>query len=80
MQKVQVREAKARFSALVEAAEHGQPTTITRHGQPAAVLVSVADARRLYPEDKPSFVDLLLSFPGDIEIERDPTPMREVDL
>jgi prevent-host-death family protein len=80
VQKVQVREAKARFSALVEAAEHGRPTTITRHGQPAAVLVPVADARRLYPEDSPSFADLLLSFPGGIEFDRDPSPMREIDL
>lgn len=80
MHTVQVRDAKARFSALIEAAEHGQPTTITRHGRPAAVLVPVADARRLYPDNRPSFADLLLSFPGGEEFERDPTPLREVDL
>ena len=80
MKSIQVREAKANFSALVEAAEHGRPTTITRHGRPAAVLVSVDDARRLYPEDQPSFVDLLLSFPGGLDIDRDRTPVREIDL
>ncbi len=80
MHTVQVRDAKARFSALIEAAEHGQPTTITRHGRPAAVLVPVADARRLYPDNRPSFADLLLSFPGGEEFERDLTPLREVDL
>lgn len=80
MQSIQVRDAKARFSALIEAAERGQPTTITRHGRPAAVLVSVEDARRLYPADRPSFADLLLSIPGDLEFERDHTPMREIDL
>jgi antitoxin (DNA-binding transcriptional repressor) of toxin-antitoxin stability system len=53
---------------------------ITRHGRPAAVLVPVADARRLYPTDRPSFADLLLSFPGGIEFDRDGTPLREVDL
>jgi len=77
---VQVRDAKARFSALVAAAEQGQPTTITRHGRPAAVLVPVADARRLYPDDRPSLIDLLLAFPGGVEFERDRTPPREIDL
>ncbi len=80
MKSIQIRDAKARFSALVQAAEQGHPTTITRHGRPAAVLVPVEDARRLYPEDRASFADLLLSFPGGIEIERDQTPMREIDL
>ncbi len=80
MNSVQVRDAKARFSALVQAAEQGQPTTITRHGRPAAVLVPVADARRLYPDDRPSLVELLLAFPGGVEFERDRTPPREIDL
>ena len=80
METIQIRDAKARFSALVEAAEHGRPTTITRHGRPAAVLVPVEDARRLYPQDASSFADLLLSFPGGVEFERDATPLREVEL
>lgn len=80
MQSIQIRDAKAKFSALIEAAEHGKPTTITRHGRPAAVVVPVEDARRLYPENRPSFADLLLSFPGGVEFERDRTPLREVDL
>ncbi|HMA74366.1 MAG TPA: type II toxin-antitoxin system Phd/YefM family antitoxin [Xanthobacteraceae bacterium] len=80
METMQIRDAKAKFSAVVEAAERGRPTTITRHGRPAAVVVPVEDARRLYPEDRPSFVDLLLSFPGDVDLERDQTPLREVDL
>jgi prevent-host-death family protein len=81
MRSIQVREAKATLSALIEAAERGEPTTITRHGHPAAVVVSVEDARRLYPENKPSFADFLLSFPGPLpEFERDQTPLREIDL
>ena len=80
MESIQIRDAEAKFSALIEAAERGRPTTITRHGRPAAVIVPVEDARRLYPEDRPSFVDLLLSFPSDVEFERDRTPLREVDL
>lgn len=80
MRSIQIRDAKAKFSALIEAAEHGTPTTITRHGRPAAVVVPVEDARRLYPEDRISFAGLLLSFPGGAAFERDRTPMREVDL
>lgn len=80
MKTVQAREAKAGFSALIEAAERGEPTTITRHGRPAAVLVSVEDARRLFPDPRETFADLLLSFPGGVEFERDRTPMRDVDL
>ncbi len=80
MRSIQIRDAKARFSALIEAAEHGRPTIITRHGRPAAVVVPVEDARRLYPEDRPSFAELLLSFPGGAEFDRDQTPLREVDL
>lgn len=80
MRSIQIRDAKAKFSALVEAAERGKPTTITRHGKAAAVLVPVEVAKRLYPERRPSFADLLLAFPGGIEFERDRTPMREIDL
>lgn len=81
MRTVQVRDAKATFSALVEAAERGEPTTITRHGRPAAVVVPVEAARRLYPEDKPDFADFLLSFPGGPDdFERDQTPLRSVEL
>lgn len=79
MESIQIRDAKAKFSALIEAAERGRPTVITRHGRPAAVIVPVEDARRLYP-DSSAFVDLLLSFPGGVEFDRDQTPLRELDL
>lgn len=78
---MQVRDAKAEFSALVAAAERGEPTTITKHGKPAAVLVPVQDAERIYPEAKrKSFAEHLLAFPGGVEIERDGTPLRDIDL
>lgn len=80
MDSIQIREAKAKFSALVEAAEQGRPTTITRHGKPAAVLVPVKDAQRLYAQDAPSFADLLLAFPGGIEFERNAAPLRDIEL
>lgn len=79
MKTIQARDAKASFSSLLEAAGRGEPTTITRHGRPAAVIISIADAERLYGEPK-SFAKHLLAFPGGIEFERDPSPPRDVDL
>ena len=80
MKTLSLREAKATLSAVVEAAAQGEATTITKHGRPAAVVVPVDDAMRLYPIDKPSFVALLKSVPVDMEFERDPSPLRAPDL
>jgi antitoxin Phd len=77
---LRLREAKASFSAVVEAAEHGEPTTITKHGRPAAVVMPVKDAHRLYAGDRPSFAALLIGIPHAVETERDPSPLREADL
>lgn len=80
MNKVQLRQAKANLSALVDAAERGEATTITRHGKPAAVIVPIDQAEKLYPEEKKNFVDWLLSMPYPIEFERDQTPVRPVEF
>jgi prevent-host-death family protein len=80
MKTVQIRDAKAHFSALVDAAAKGDPTLITRHGAPVAVLTPIADARKIYPAEAPSFAEFLLSFPGGVEFERDERPMRDIDL
>jgi antitoxin Phd len=77
---LRLRDAKASLSAVVDAAEHGEATTITKHGRPAAVVVPVEDARQLYAIKRPSFVDLLMSIPEDLETERDPSPVRVPDL
>ena len=62
MKEIQLREAKATLSAVVEAAEGGKPTTITKHGRPAAVVVSHAEWIKLKAR-APSFGDLLLAAP-----------------
>jgi prevent-host-death family protein len=80
MKTMQVREAKAGLSAIIDAAEKGEPTTITRHGKPAAVVVSVEDAARLVPEKGLNFGEFLLSFPGGIDLERNSSPSRDIDL
>ena len=44
MSKVSMTDAKAGFAALVDEAASGEFITITRHGKPAAFLVSVEAA------------------------------------
>lgn len=80
MHEVQLREAKAKLSALVEAAERGEPTTITKHGRPAAMIVPVAEGVRRQKDRKPNFAEWLLSIPGELPVERDQTPPRVVEF
>jgi prevent-host-death family protein len=67
MDRVQLREAKARLSEIVDAAERGEPTTITRHGKPVAVVVAVEDADRIFP-DRRTFLDVLMAMPEDLPV------------
>jgi antitoxin Phd len=80
MEILQIREAKASFSALIAAAEKGRPTLISRHGQPCAMIVPVADGARLYPLEMPNLANYLLALPDPLEIERDITPLRGIDF
>ena len=80
MRTLRLRDAKAMLSAVVEAAENGEATTITKRGRPAAVVIPLTDAARLYEGDKPSFAELLLAIPDEIEAERDRAPPREAEL
>jgi prevent-host-death family protein len=77
---VQIREAKAGFSALVTAAENGRPTLVSRYGRPCAMIVPVADGARLYPLEMPNLANYLLALPESIETERDTTPLRGIDF
>jgi hypothetical protein len=80
MKTVDARSAKTSFSALIGAEERGRSTMITRHSVPVAVILPIADARKIYPAETPSFVDFLLSFLGGVEVERDSGAMRDADL
>ncbi|UVK48941.1 type II toxin-antitoxin system Phd/YefM family antitoxin (plasmid) [Mesorhizobium sp. AR07] len=63
MREIQLKDAKATLSAVVDQAVAGEPSVITRHGKPEAVLVSFEEWERV--SKVPSFADLLLAFPGD---------------
>ena len=57
-----------------------ETVVITKHGKPAAVVVPVEEAKRLYPTERPSFAALLMAIPHAVETERDTSPLREADL
>ncbi len=59
----QVQEAKARLSELIDRATTEGPQTITRHGKPSAVVVSVMDFEAMKAsKPKPDFADYLLNY------------------
>ena len=67
MRKIQLKDAKANLSAVVNRATRGEPSVITRHGKPEAVVLGIADWERL--SRVPSFGRLLMSAPlepGDL--------------
>jgi prevent-host-death family protein len=80
LRSIQLRAAKASLSAVVDAAERGEATTITRRGKPAAVVIPVSDARELYRDNRPSLISLLMAMPHPLDVERDQTPVRDFDL
>jgi len=83
MSTISVADAKAGFANLVDQAASGEFVTITRHGKAAAVLVSVeaADAaRKALKRPRANFGDFLLTFPGGVDLKRNPSKMRDVDL
>jgi len=61
MRKIQLRDAKAGLSALVDDAVEGRPALITRHGKPEAVILGVAEYERL--SKVPSFGQVLMAAP-----------------
>ncbi|MFN3233098.1 MAG: type II toxin-antitoxin system Phd/YefM family antitoxin [Alphaproteobacteria bacterium] len=73
-------DAKAKLSALVDAALSQGPQLITRRGKPAVVVVAADDYERLV-SPKQSFKDYLRSGPSDaLDIQRIKNGARPVDL
>lgn len=77
MQELQLRDAKAGFSAMVDQAVKGEATLVTRHGTPVAVVLGYEEWARLTGA-RPSFAEALLAFPEVGDIPRDATPPRDI--
>ncbi len=80
MREIQLRDAKANLSAVVDDAVGGKPAIITRHGKREAVVLSFAEWERL--SQVPSFGRLLMSAPltPDDLPTRNAAPLREADF
>ena len=80
MREIQLRDAKASLSAVVDGAMRGEPAIITRHGKPKAVILSFEEWQRL--SHVPSFGQLLMAAPledGDLT-PRNTSPLRDTGL
>ena len=80
MREIQLRDAKASLSAVVDGAMRGEPAIITRHGKPEAVILSFEEWQRL--SHVPSFGQLLMAAPledGDLT-PRNTSPLRDTGL
>jgi antitoxin Phd len=62
MREIQLKDAKATFSAVVDEAVQGNPAIITRHGRKEAVILSFDEFQRL--SQVPSLGRLLAAYPG----------------
>ena len=80
MREIQLRDAKAGLSAVIDDAVRGEPAVITRHGKPQAVVLGFKEWERL--SRVPSFGRLLMAAPlaPDAAPARDLTPLRTADL
>jgi prevent-host-death family protein len=75
-----LQDAKAKFSELVQMAIDDGPQTVTRRGTPAVVVLS-AEQFELMKKRQISLKELLRSAPWhELEIERDKSYPREIDL
>lgn len=78
----QVQEARQRFSEVLRAAEAGEPQIVTKHGEEVAVVIDIAEYRRLRGESV-GFMDYLRVDPSadaDFAIERSGDLPHEIDL
>ena len=76
----QVQDAKQRLSEVLRAAHEEGPQVVTRHGREVAVVIDIADYRRLKGETI-GFREYLVSGPGfgDLDLSRPAEPPRDLD-
>jgi antitoxin Phd len=81
MHKWQLHEAKNKLSHIIEVAIKGEPQCITRRGEEAVMIISVADYKKMQ-KPKMSFNRFLIEGTriDDLEIERVQGKAREIEL
>lgn len=78
----QLAEAKNKFSEVVTRALAEGPQRVSRRGQTVVILAEDEYDRLSNKGEKPNFIEYLMSGPGfdGVDLERDRSPMRDVDL
>jgi len=81
MRRWQLQEAKARLSEVVKSAREG-PQEISVRGEPAAVVLSIKEYERLKKKklSLAEFVRRSGLVGVDLDLERDKSPARDIDL
>jgi prevent-host-death family protein len=76
----QLQEAKQRFSELIRSVETEGPQFVTKHGEEVAVVIDIAEYRRLRGggEDFKAFLQAAPDL--DLDAVRSPAPARVVDF
>lgn len=75
----QLQEAKNQFSTVVNKAIHEGAQTITRHGEPAVVVLAVKDYQKLKPQHRVG--KLFRQLKGlNLEFERSKDMGRDIEL
>jgi len=89
--KVSIADARNQLTRLLREVEQGEIVAVTRHGQPVAALIPMAEYRRL-TEGQPSLAEAAAAFrerigseglkelDGALDDLRDRDPGREVEL
>ncbi len=76
----QLQQAKNQLSLVVDSALSKGAQIITRHGEPAVVVISIADYKKLQPPRK-SLIEVLRSCPvRDLDLDRVRDVVREAAL
>ena len=77
-----LQDAKNRFSELVDKAADEGPQIVSRHGKPAAAVVSFEEYKKLLRPEQNLFEFIQQSpwFGVELELERSKDMGREVDL
>lgn len=85
----QIQDAKQRFSEMIRAVANDGPQIITRHGEEVAVVVDIAEYRRLTRPTvdltglllgKPTLSDDAVEVLADVESERKADVGRPIEL
>jgi antitoxin Phd len=76
----QLQKAKAEFSRLIDKSLKDGPQVVTRHGEPTAVVLSVAEYERL-KKKAPDFKEFLRRAPlAGVDLSRSRDTGRDIDL